>query len=392
MRIALAGLAALAVAMGIGRFAFTPILPMMLQDAAVTAAGGGLTVAGGGWLASANYLGYFVGALWAGAVRVRAAVAIRAGLAAIALATLAMALDAGFAAWAALRFAAGVASAWVLVHTSSWCLEQILPLRRPILAGVLFAGVGTGVAVAGFLCVVLMSVHAQSSSAWLLLGVASLAVAAFVWPVFSSSNERATQSGAVARWSWAQARLVIAYGAYGFGYIIPATFLPVMARDVVSDPAVFGWAWPVFGAAAALSTVGVALISGRKGNPGGNRVAWIHSHFVMALGVAAPVFWPGVGGIVLAALCVGGTFVVITMVGLQEARTVVASEGNANPSRLMAAMTAAFAAGQIVGPLSVSLLVSAGGGFDAALLIACAALVAGAVLLLRKPGFPLARE
>jgi MFS family permease len=375
MRIALAGLAALAVAMGIGRFAFTPILPMMQQDA-------GLSVAGGGWLASANYLGYLVGALWAGAVRARAAQAIRAGLAAIVLSTVAMAFDAGFAAWALLRFAAGVASAWVLVHTSSWCLERLIPLARPILAGVLFAGVGTGVAVAGLLCVVLMSVHAQSSSAWLLLGLASLAVTAFVWPVFSSSNENATQFGAAARWTWQQARLVIAYGAYGFGYIIPATFLPVMARDAVSDPAVFGWAWPVFGAAAALSTLGVALLSGHKGNPRGNRVAWICSHFVMALGVAAPVFWPGVGGILLAALCVGGTFVVITMVGLQEARTVVASEGNANPARLMAAMTAAFAAGQIAGPLVVSLLVGAG-GFSAALLIACAALVAGAVLLLR---------
>ena len=405
MRIALAGLAALAVAMGIGRFAFTPILPMMLEDAAVSAASGGLTnasggltnaggdltVAGGGWLASANYLGYFVGALWAGmrhASRVRAAVAIRAGLAAIALSTLAMALDAGFAAWAVLRFIAGVASAWVLVRTSSWCLERIIPLGRPILAGVLFAGVGTGVAVAGVLCAVLMAAHAGSSAAWLLLGVVSLAVICFVWPVFSFSNEGTTRSSAVPRWTWAQVRLVIAYGAYGFGYIIPATFLPVLARDVVSDPAVFGWAWPVFGTAAAFSTLGVALLSGRYGN----RAAWIASHLVMALGVAAPVFWPGAPGILLAALCVGGTFVVITMVGLQEARTVVASEGNANPARLMAAMTAAFAAGQIAGPLSVSFLVGAGGGFTAALLTASGMLVAGAALLLRKPGFPPSRE
>ena len=370
MRFALAGLAALAVAMGIGRFAFTPILPMMQQDA-------GLSVAGGGWLASANYLGYFVGALWAGAVRARAAFAIRAGLAAIALATLAMALDAGFAAWAVLRFIAGVASAWVLVHTSSWCLDRILPLGKPILAGVLFAGVGTGVAVAGVICALLMFVHASSPSAWLLLGIASLAVTFLIWPVFSQSSEKTNRFETAARWSWAQARLVIAYGAYGFGYIIPATFLPVMARDVVSDPAVFGWAWPVFGAAAALSTLGVALLSGRYGT----RAAWIASHLVMALGVAAPVFWPGAPGIVLASLCVGGTFVVITMVGLQEARVIAGKEGNANPAPLMAAMTAAFAAGQIAGPLSVSFLVGAGGGFSAALLIACASLVAGAALL-----------
>src|SRR6185295_12202824 len=168
------------------------------------------------------------------------------------------------------------------------------------------------------------------------------------------------------------------------GYIIPATFLPVMAKEVVSDPAVFGWAWPAFGAAAALSTLGVALLAGRAGKSGGNRAAWIASHVVMALGVAAPVFWPGMGGIVLAALCVGGTFVVITMVGLQEARVTMAKQGETNPSTLMAAMTAAFAAGQIVGPLSVSLLVSAGGGFAGALLFACAVLVAGAAMLLRR--------
>ena len=54
--IALAGAVALAVAMGIGRFAFTPLLPMMLTD-------GVIDLPHASWLASANYLGYFIGAL-----------------------------------------------------------------------------------------------------------------------------------------------------------------------------------------------------------------------------------------------------------------------------------------------------------------------------------------
>src|SRR5216110_3154838 len=114
--VALAGFAALAVAMGIGRFAFTPMLPMMQADA-------GLSVAQGGWLASANYLGYLAGALWAGAMPVRAALAIRVGLVTIAAATLAMSLDSGFGGWMVLRALAGMASAWVLIYTSAWCLE-----------------------------------------------------------------------------------------------------------------------------------------------------------------------------------------------------------------------------------------------------------------------------
>jgi sugar phosphate permease len=115
---ALAGLAALAVAMGIGRFAFTPVLPMMLRDA-------GLSLAAGGLLASANYLGYLLGALSAMAVRIRPERAIRGGLLAIGIATLAMGLPLPFAAWLLLRLLAGVASAWVLISVSAWCMESL---------------------------------------------------------------------------------------------------------------------------------------------------------------------------------------------------------------------------------------------------------------------------
>src|SRR5215467_15661093 len=101
--IAFRGLLALAVAMGIGRFAFTPILPMMQEDA-------GVTIAQGGWLASANYLGYLVGALSAMGSGLGQRFAIRAGLLAIAAATLAMAFTGSFATWMILRALPGVAS------------------------------------------------------------------------------------------------------------------------------------------------------------------------------------------------------------------------------------------------------------------------------------------
>jgi predicted MFS family arabinose efflux permease len=373
LRVALAALAALAIAMGIGRFAFTPILPMMQQDS-------GLSVSDGGWLASANYLGYLIGALSAVRLHLRAATAIRAGLAVIGASTLAMALHDGFPLWVFLRTVAGVASAWVLVFVSAWSLERLSALARLRLSGVVYAGVGTGIVVAGGTCLVAMSVGAGSSAAWTALGLASLAAAAVFWPAFGSGTfpagaaplrDRAKHGGEF----W---RLVICYGAYGFGYIIPGTFLPVMAKQVVADPSLFGWAWPVFGAAAVASTLLVAraapLVTHRR--------AWAISHLVMALGVVVPVVLPGLAGILVAAFCVGGTFVVITMVGVQEARAVA----GARARTLIAAMTSAFALGQIVGPLCAAYWVQATGGFSGALILASALLALSALALLRGRG------
>jgi MFS family permease len=370
LAIALAGLVALAVAMGIGRFAFTPILPMMQEDA-------GVSIATGGWLASANYLGYLAGALSVIWWRITATIGIRVGLATIGLATLAMGLEHHLPVWLALRALAGVASAWVLIYVSAWALEHLAALNRPALGNTVYAGVGTGIALAGGLCLALMHVGAGSARAWIVLGVLSIVLSVAIWSVFRGSPgppvaaERLADRGMV--WDRESIRLVLCYGAFGFGYIIPATFLPVMAKQVIRDPAVFGWSWPLFGAAAMGSTLATAMLRSLVTT----RRLWIASHLVMALGVVLPVVWSGIVPIMLAALLVGGTFMVITMVGMQEARSV----GGARATGLMAALTSAFALGQIAGPISVSLVVGAGGNVSAALVIACVALVVSAYAL-----------
>jgi hypothetical protein len=147
-----------------------------------------------------------------------------------------------------------------------------------------------------------------------------------------------------------------------------------MAKQVIRDPAVFGWSWPLFGLAAMGSTLAVVTLRSFVTN----RRLWIASHLVMALGVALPVVWSGIVPVMLAALLVGGTFLVITMVGMQEARRV----GGARATGLMAAATSAFALGQIAGPMTVSVLVGAGGDVSAALVIAGVALLVSAYALI----------
>lgn len=367
---AFCGLGALAVAMGIGRFAFTPILPMMRE-------GAGLGIVEAGWLASANYLGYFAGALSAmhGALKPR--FAIRAGLLTIALTTLATGLTGSFAAWIVLRALPGVASAWVLVHVSAWSLARLERAGRSDLGGVVYAGVGLGIVFAGLVCMVLSRAKLASSDAWMALGIAAGLLTAALWSPTGSDVESAMRAPGPPGSSreipdfW---RLVFCHGALGLGYIIPATFLPVMAKQIVSDPLWFGWAWPVFGGAAVVST----LFAARTARLMSYRSLWILGNLLMAAGVIVPIVAPGLAGIVVAAMCVGGTFMVNTMAGLQEARRVA----GAHARLLMGAMTSAFAAGQIVGPLLVGFLTTAKGDFRTALAVAAIPLVVAACLLL----------
>ena len=135
------------------------------------------------------------------------------------------------------------------------------------------------------------------------------------------------------------AGLALHYGVFGIGYIIPATFLPAMAKDVMPDPAVFGWAWPLFGLAAALSCLMVPKLARRHGEI---RI-WRGAQAAMALGMAVAALRHDLAAVIVAALLVGGTFMVITQAGMVAARRLAARRARA------AVMTAAFAAGQIVG-------------------------------------------
>jgi predicted MFS family arabinose efflux permease len=339
--VVMVGLSSLAAAMGLGRFALTPLLPLM-QEAF------GTTLSQGAWLASANYLGYFVGACCAFLVNPRAGRSARAGLLAVAASTVLMGPSTSFGAWLALRFASGIGSAFVLVGASTWALSQLASHRRPDASGWVFAGVGVGVTLAGLVALAFGVSRQGPQTAWVLLGTLCALVAAATWRPLATSvadlHDRTAPSTPLARSEWT---LVACYGVFGYGYIIPATFIPAAARMLVNDPAVFGWTWPVFGLAAAASTIAVSTIF--RTAPPLRVAAW--SLAVMSVGVAAPLFQMSVFALVVSSLCVGGTFMVMTMASAQEARRIAVD----SPTRLMAALTSAFALGQMAGPLVIGI-------------------------------------
>lgn len=373
-RVAIAGMVALSVAMGIGRFAFTPILPMMLHD-------GSLTLAQGSWLATGNYFGYFVGALACMAVRGDAARLIRVGLVATVLLTAGMGVLQGQPAWLVLRFAAGMASALVFVFTAGWCLHRLTELGHARLGGIIFCGPGLGIAVPGLAASGMVALGWHATSAWIAFGVLSAVLAAAVWstirpePHAHTAAPAAVASDSAPRLDASIVAITLAYGLAGFGYIITATFLPVIARKVLPEGSIWpDLFWPMFGVGVALG----ALLSTRISLARDNRALLATAYAMQAAAVVASIVWPTVAGLALSSTLLGLPFTAITLFAMREARRLWP---RAVP-RLMGLMTAAYGIGQIAGPPLANRLFAATGGFNASLVVAASSLVVGAAIFL----------
>ena len=374
--VAFAGMLSLAAAMGIGRFAFTPLLPLMTRE-------GQLDLAWGGWIAAANYAGYFAGALSAARLPLEARRLGLLGLLLTALLTAAMAWPSP-GLWLVLRFAAGLASAWVFVATSVWCLGALARSGQPHAGGWVYAGVGAGIAFTGLYCLVGAVAGWSAGALWLHLGaITALLMAPVAW-VLSRLPATATAQPHKAppdtHRDGEAGGLIACYGLMGFGYILPATFLPALARTVVDDPRWFGLAWPVFGLTAAASTV----LAGRLFRHATRLQVWAASQVLMGVGALLPSLWLNGATIAASAMLVGGTFMVITLAGVQEMR----ARAPAQAPRLVARLTAAFALGQIAGPLASALVLQvpalAERGLDLPLQAAGVSLLASGAWLWRR--------
>lgn len=387
--IALAGAVSLAVAMGIGRFAFTPILPMMLADGVVDLPHASL-------LASANYLGYMLGALlctvqpflwsrWPGLPRLRFVSLVRVGLVMTGVLTLAMALD-WPGAWPALRFAAGVTSAVVFVFTSGWCMSQLAQRGVPAMGGLIYVGPGAGIVVSGLLATGMVALSWSAALAWGLFGVLAFGLLASVWRFLVGPEE--TLAGRPTPTQMATASqpgrlnglelpvLTLAYGLAGFGYIVTATFLPVIARTALPGSAWLDLFWPMFGAGIMTGAVLATRIPARLDR----RWLLVACYTLQALGVLCSLALPSLLGFAAGSLMLGLPFTAITFFAMQEVRR-LRPEAAAS---LIGLLTAFYGVGQILGPPMVAVLMrhtpTASAGFTWSLEIAAGALALGAGL------------
>lgn len=367
--IAVAGLLALLLAMGIGRFAFTALLPQMRDE-------GLLDVASGGLLAAANYLGYLAGALWAAfSRRADAARRLLAGLLVSVGTTLAMGLELGFPLWCGVRFLSGVASAAVYVYATGIVLRSLAACQAAGWSGLHYMGVGSGIVVSALLARH-MTVAGSALEGWRWLGVVAalgaMAVMVVLLPPGRSASPADEQGVPAGSGGPPMGWLAAAYGLAGFGYIVNATFLPLMLRGQAGTASAALDGWLVVGLAALPATLFWVRLSFRWGV----YPALISATLIQAMGVALPVLMDGVAAAMAGAALLGATFMGIAGLSQWLARV----PDPRVTARRIGLITACYGVGQVFGPLLVALRGPAG-GFAVPVLAASAALLCSAVLL-----------
>lgn len=374
--LALAGSVVLIVGMGYGRFAFTGILPLMLDEHILTLREGNLA-------ASANYAGYLLGALML--AKARPGDAKWLSLASVLLTLLCLAALGWLRsplAIIAVRGLAGVLSAVTLIAASLWLLQH---MKHHNGAPILYSGVGMGIFLSAEFISLAKSHAFTSQQIWLICAASAALLFLLVLRLLLSPSDYlvdwkptvSTQAaGAEGRRGDAW-KLLIIYGLAGFGYIITATYLPLFLSGSLTDidPVQL---WALFGLAAVPS----CFVWHRLALKLGYRRAFTLNLMVQATGVILPAWSHSLAFCMLSALLVGFTFMGTVTLALPEGRRL----NHLVTFNMIAAMTATYGIGQIIGPLAAGILYGLTGSFNAALGAAGGALFAAAVLVtLGKP-------
>ena len=372
MRVLAGGIISLILMLGIARFAYTPLLPIMLDTAR-------LTLSEGGWLTSVNYLGYLTGAVTASMISDLALKdrLYRIGLILAVLSTLGMGLTENFWLWSLYRYLAGLSSAAGLLLGSGLILNWLIRHGHRSELGIHFSGVGFGIAF-GALAVELMSHLMDWRGQWLVLALLGslLLIPAWRWlPAPDTSNLTRsgklmtdTPPGALFLWLF-----MAAYFCAGAGYVVSATFIVAIIDQLPGLSGLGAWSFFIIGLAAAPACILWDLAARRTGYLNALIVAYV----LQTLGILLPVLYPSTVTAITGALLFGGTFIGIVSLVL----TMAGRYYPTRPAKMMGKMTISYGVAQIIVPAITGLLAEKSGGYGDGLYLAAGIMVLGTLFM-----------
>ncbi len=395
--IAWIGLYCLAVVMGYGRFLFTATLPdIMIQLS--------LSTAIAGWLASVNYVGYFIGALVAMFVPQRLTWQMLMLWTLVSVITTVMLVmpEMSLNLWYVIRLLAGIASGVAMILSSSLVIQSFSNERRSVLSALHYAGIGVGISLSAVLTWWLLVLGYHFNTIWLVAGISSLPLLWLLYGIrpfhtdINASSEKVVVNSAlhtthlsvrqtyinfkrslyeaVAGHTKAIVLLLASYVLAGFGYITSATFLPVMAAQRLTTQSYAGLLiWLLVGIFAMLSNPLWGALARRIGET----KTLMGLTLLQALGMLLPLWFKGAFGLYANAIILGLTFVGMVSMTLNIIKNINPSYSNL----LIGLATLAYALGQFIGPLVTVALAGQNDNFNAGLLVAAIGLLIGLVLI-----------
>ncbi|QGZ30260.1 YbfB/YjiJ family MFS transporter [Stutzerimonas stutzeri] len=376
----LAGATLLLVVHGLGRFIYTPLLPWLVED-------GLLTVREGAGIATWNYLGYLIGALlalrWHRVAQIRRS--LPWALVLHVLSTLAQTQAESADALSALRLLNGISNGLVFVQAPSLILEWLARHRRVSSSGLVYLGACVGLILSSLL-VSLSTGVLVGAQRWWPAALLSIPLAWWGWrqlarldmppePPATAPGHAAPSGRLLDR---ASTPLFLSYAGAGMGYILPMTFLPMVARlQVEPGDLLIESSWLVV----ALATLPSPWLWNRLGAWLGDVQALRLSYMTQLAGVLAALLLPGGPGILLCAVLVGGTFLGTVLLTQRLARALHPHQG----PRLSAALIALYSLTQLAGPWLTGVWLGMGGSLHSAFWLGAGALLWGLIWMLRVP-------
>lgn len=370
-----AGILSLILTLGIARFAYTPLLPLMQQQA-------GLGISEGGWLAAFNYMGYLCGALIASLISnlILKDKLFRAGLIVAVLTTVGMGLTEQLWLWAVLRFFAGLSSAAGLLLGSGLILNWLIRHEHRSELGIHFAGVGLGIAFCAIV-VELMLQTLQWRELWYLFSMLGtlLLIPAWLWlPPPDTSSQ--TRNGGSMHDNPPGAKFlrifILAYFCAGVGYVVSATFIVAIVDQLPAQQGKGTFTFMLLGLAAAPACIIWDLIARKVGDIN----ALIATFIIQIIGILLPVFSNSPALTYLSAILFGGTFIGLVSLVL----TMAGRYYPTRPAKMMGKMTVSYGVAQIGAPALTGLIAEySNGSYHAGLYIAAIMMGIGTLLMLQ---------
>ncbi len=373
IRVLCAGIFSIVLALGIARFAYTPLLPLMQQQA-------GLGVAEAGWLAAINYAGYLSGALIASLISdmMLKDRLYRIGMVLAVFSTAMMGVSTDFSVWALSRFVAGLSSAASLLLGSGLILNWLIRHHHRSELGLHFSGIGLGIA--GAAAAVLLMNHVfnwrEQWFALTLLG-ALLVVPALRWLPVAEKNAVTSTGKKMEDAPPAPLFMrlfMLAYFCAGIGYVVSATFIVAIVDHMPGLQGKGTLVFFVIGIAAAPSCIAWDLIARRTGKLN----ALILASSLQVVGILMPVFFGGLLSAIAGALLFGGTVMGIVSLVL----TMAGQYYPTRPAKMMGKMTLSYGAAQILGPAFTGSMAVHLGSYASGLYLAAGFMIAGTLVLM----------